>query len=524
MLVLWLEDHSVGDNSQAIWGVDSMKLRFWMLSFELFIWLVVFLIFAALLLLLLRALYKSARGFVRLRKRKLQLKKREYAFDELVHATKNFLDGLDVEKTMFHGEMFGTSVVVKRVPSQLLDDVRDLDRQYCDVSHPNLASVLGICEAQPHACLLYLLSRGDSSLEERLALHGGLSPLSAAQRAIILSDVSRGLCFLHERMSLPHGGVRSANIFLDPAGQLGVHARLGEYCTMSMCRAEQSRVYMPAQQLAVGNEADMFAFGLVVSEAVTGYSTKSKRTYDAARNAIHVDLHALVTGELKLAVDRTDEATLQHWTDEKAGSWDQPIVGLAKRLLLAAVSCLDVNGQSRLRAADAQENLDRLRESIEQQYRRDRAAIQAAITKDGFALISLDANQPTWHTLEGLLHTDPVKLQQAGKDRRTGARHDRLKLVCAWRLDHPSLWQKYMGGVQQVPGSSLSSSFTAGHCWPKRSAADHSPWLQRTRVRCWPLPFATYHSCSSLACCSSLPLAARHHHLAEARPGAISSR
>ena len=76
----------------------------------------------------------------------------------------------------------------------------------------------------------------------------------------------------------------------------------------------------------------------------------------------------------------------------------------------------------------------------------------AAGSPDGFAAIALDhtgRDRSTWAALERLLQTDPVKLKQSGAD-RGGTTHDRLKLACAWRLENPALWDKYMSGVQGV--------------------------------------------------------------------------
>ena len=71
--------------------------------------------------------------------------------------------------------------------------------------------------------------------------------------------------------------------------------------------------------------------------------------------------------------------------------------------------------------------------------------------KDGFVLVPLDGvqNSVVRKALERLLYTDPIKLQQNGADRR-GTHHDRLQFACAWRLEHPSMWDRYMGGQQQV--------------------------------------------------------------------------
>ena len=76
----------------------------------------------------------------------------------------------------------------------------------------------------------------------------------------------------------------------------------------------------------------------------------------------------------------------------------------------------------------------------------------AAGSPDGFAAIALDragCDLGTCTALERLLQTDPLKLKRPGVDRK-GATHDRLKLACAWRLENPALWEKYMVNVQGV--------------------------------------------------------------------------
>jgi serine/threonine protein kinase len=76
----------------------------------------------------------------------------------------------------------------------------------------------------------------------------------------------------------------------------------------------------------------------------------------------------------------------------------------------------------------------------------------AAGSPDGFAAIALDrtgCDLGTCAALEKLLQTDPVKLKRPGID-RSGTTHDRLKLACAWRLENPVLWEKYMVNVQGV--------------------------------------------------------------------------
>ena len=74
---------------------------------------------------------------------------------------------------------------------------------------------------------------------------------------------------------------------------------------------------------------------------------------------------------------------------------------------------------------------------------------KAKSAKDGFAAIALNRTDPTFAALGRFLETDKAKLTASGAD-RAGTSHDTLKLACAWRLENPTLWDKYMSGVQEV--------------------------------------------------------------------------
>jgi hypothetical protein len=75
--------------------------------------------------------------------------------------------------------------------------------------------------------------------------------------------------------------------------------------------------------------------------------------------------------------------------------------------------------------------------------------VKAKSAPDGFAAIALDRTDPTFATLGRFLETDKDKLLRPGADRK-GTSHDTLKLACAWRLENPVQFGKYMSGVQQV--------------------------------------------------------------------------
>jgi hypothetical protein len=75
--------------------------------------------------------------------------------------------------------------------------------------------------------------------------------------------------------------------------------------------------------------------------------------------------------------------------------------------------------------------------------------VTAEKAADGFAAIALNRTDPTFAALGRFLETDKVKLAKWGAD-RTGTSHDTLKLACAWRLENPTQWGKYMSGVQEA--------------------------------------------------------------------------
>ena len=75
-------------------------------------------------------------------------------------------------------------------------------------------------------CLVYALMEG-GSLQDRLACRGSgaLVPLTANERIVVLSDVARGLAYLHSEVRVIHRDVKSANVLLDR----GCQGRIGDF-------------------------------------------------------------------------------------------------------------------------------------------------------------------------------------------------------------------------------------------------------------------------------------------------------
>jgi serine/threonine protein kinase len=192
-------------------------------------------------------------------------------------------------------------VAVKKLEIQVAGSSReDLMRQMqqevatlSKVQHANIVQLMGACHDPPSSsaaaataspCLVYALMEG-GSLEDRLARApcGSGSPLTAAERILILSDVARGLAYLHSELKVAHLDVKSGNVLLDR----GLVGRIGDF---GVCKAIKDNHGATATHLHTENVAgtlvymapeykngeasvkvDTFAFGLVVIEALTGH-------------------------------------------------------------------------------------------------------------------------------------------------------------------------------------------------------------------------------------------------------------
>ena len=163
---------------------------------------------------------------------------RLFSYDELDAATTHFEYRLGAGGfgAVYRGVLpSGTPLAVKRleqdeslgvaagIPSseQLRTEVELLSKAV----HPNVVPLLGWCVDGPASCLVYALMEG-GALEDRLAMRHAQRPaLTSSERCVILSDVARGLAYLHTELRIVHRDVKSANVLLDRGG-IG---RLGDF-------------------------------------------------------------------------------------------------------------------------------------------------------------------------------------------------------------------------------------------------------------------------------------------------------
>jgi serine/threonine protein kinase len=189
-------------------------------------------------------------------------------------------------------------------------------------------------------------------------------PLTANERILVLSDVARGLAYLHSQVRVIHRDVKSANVLLDEGcrgriGDFGISRSLkddGGGITCTHLQTEHvlgTQVYM-APEYKNGNlstKVDAFAYGLVVVETLTGYAVCSPAPG-------HRDLLSMFEQELDSA-----SQLLAHL--DRRACWDQHKQERIGRLHSIADRCLEPRRHRRAELLDLIPELEEVRRGTE---------------------------------------------------------------------------------------------------------------------------------------------------------------
>jgi serine/threonine protein kinase len=204
------------------------------------------------------------------------------------------------------------------------------------------------------------------SLQDRLACRGSGAavPLTANERILVLSDIARGLAYLHSQVRVIHRDVKSANVLLDEGcrgriGDFGIAKSLNDNhsgITSTHMQTEHvmgTQVYM-APECSRGElsmKVDAFAFGLVVLETLTGYAICSPAPG-------HRDLLAMFQDDLD-----TGSKLLAHL--DKRACWDQHKQQRITSLFAIADRCLELNRKKRPELVELIPELEEVRRGTE---------------------------------------------------------------------------------------------------------------------------------------------------------------
>ncbi|KAL0800745.1 hypothetical protein Bca101_055920 [Brassica carinata] len=169
----------------------------------------------------------------------------------------------------------GVTVVVKRVTvmNQVSVDVFDKEiKNLGSLRHKNILTPLAYHFRQDEKLLVFEYVPNLSLLHRLHGDHGEASQLDWPSRLKIIQGIARGMCYLHQELgflSLPHGNLKSSNIFLADDGEPLV-SEFGLQRLINLDDQVQSLVAYRSPDETVSAKSDVFSFGVVVLEILTG--------------------------------------------------------------------------------------------------------------------------------------------------------------------------------------------------------------------------------------------------------------
>ncbi|KAG8381617.1 hypothetical protein BUALT_Bualt06G0140200 [Buddleja alternifolia] len=218
---------------------------------------------------------------------------RKFGLAEISSATRGFGElqilGSDSRSVTYKGSLLnGCNVVIKRFSRQFFSSSASDRRIMCKevkaigkIRHPNLVPIRGWCFDREETIVVYdFVPNG--SLDKWLF---GFGVLPWSRRFKVVKDVAEALSYLHSK-DLAHKNVKPSSVFID----ISFRAILGDFGFV-LSSSESTRF-----ESLVSQKVDVFEFGILVLEVISGRGRKSK------------------PGEL----DLLDLAWAMHERDEKA--------------------------------------------------------------------------------------------------------------------------------------------------------------------------------------------------------------
>ncbi|XP_019398898.1 PREDICTED: interleukin-1 receptor-associated kinase 4 isoform X1 [Crocodylus porosus] len=238
---------------------------------------------------------------------------------------------------VFKGCINGRTVAVKKLAAMVDVSIQDLKQQFdqeiktlAKCHHENLVELLGFSSDGDQPCLVYeFMSNG--SLLDRLACLDDTAPIPWSTRCKISHGTANGINFLHENNHI-HRDVKSANILLNEAfvpkiSDFGL-ARASVKFTQTIMtdRIVGTAAYMAPEALRgeITPKADIFSFGVVLLEIITGLSPVDENR--------EPQLLLSITEEIE-----DEEKTIEDYVDEKMSDWDTTSIN---KMYTIASQCL----------------------------------------------------------------------------------------------------------------------------------------------------------------------------------------
>ncbi|KAG8643435.1 proline-rich receptor-like protein kinase PERK15 [Manihot esculenta] len=209
---------------------------------------------------------------------------RMFPYQQLERATQGFSQFLGEGSLglVYKGYLDGKEVAVRQLKD--LPDEKQKENLEKDikiigsVNHPNLVRQIGY---SIQGLNRFLALEFFPSISLKSLLHGKRT-LEWSKRVKIAIDSARGLEYLHENCKIVHGDIMTNNILIDNNFQ----PKVTNFGLIKYYRSERTVVYAdPEDRKRISENSDIYAFGVVLLELITGIESRKKGTNNIVNKA-----------------------------------------------------------------------------------------------------------------------------------------------------------------------------------------------------------------------------------------------
>ncbi|CAK7332599.1 unnamed protein product [Dovyalis caffra] len=244
-----------------------------------------------------------------------------FGLEEIEEATRNF------DETKKIGEGVMEEVAVKKMRSNKSQEFFAELKVLCKIHHINVVELLGYAGGDDHFYLIYEYVR-NGSLNDHLhdPLPKGHQPLSWTVRTQIALDAAKGIEYIHDhtKARYVHRDIKTSNILLDK----GLRAKVADFGLAKLVErtSEEDLIatrlvgtpgYLPPEsvkELQVTSKTDVFAFGVVLAELITGLRALMRDNRESTK------MKSLITVVYKIFEGQDPETALADVIDKNLRS------------------------------------------------------------------------------------------------------------------------------------------------------------------------------------------------------------
>ncbi|XP_075101224.1 lysM domain receptor-like kinase 3 isoform X1 [Nicotiana tabacum] len=249
-----------------------------------------------------------------------------YSLEEIAEATCDFDESRIIGQGGYGSVYYGTigkqEVAIKKMRSNKSKEFIAELKVLCKIHHINVVELLGYASGDDHLYLVYeYIPNG--SLNEHLhqPVLKGNKPLSWTTRTQIALDTARGIEYIHDhtKSRYVHRDIKTSNILLDEA----MRAKVADFGLAKLVgrtnedeflatRLVGTPGYLPPEsvkELQITTKTDVFAFGVVLAELITGKRALIRENGDPNK------MKSLISIIQEIFQDEDPESALESFID-----------------------------------------------------------------------------------------------------------------------------------------------------------------------------------------------------------------